>query len=162
VPVRYQGVQQKEAQMPTFDRGLRFATYEDFRALHPAKEVAAAEGRFFGQTLSGGMHSPFWTINGQVYPDADPLIVRNGERVKLSYSNHSMMPHPMHLHGHFFKVVNPALPRELWISKDTLIVDHMQRIEVEFIADNPGNWFHHCHNLYHMEAGMANVIRYQG
>jgi len=162
VPVRYLGVIQKEAQMPTFDRSLRFATYEDFRALHPAKEDPAAEERIFSQTLSGGMHSPFWTINGQVYPDADPLIVRNGERVKLSYSNHSMMPHPMHLHGHFFKVVNPALPRELWISKDTLIVDHMQRIEIEFIADNPGKWFHHCHNLYHMEAGMANVVVCQG
>jgi len=79
----------------------------------------------------------------------------------LGYWNHSMMSHPMHLHGHFFKVVNRSLPREFWISKDTIIVDHMQRIDVEFVTDNPGKWFHHCHNLYHMEAGMANVVVYQ-
>lgn len=72
-----------------------------------------------------------------------------------------MMPHPMHLHGHFFKVVNASLPETRWILKDTIIVDPMQRVEIEFLADNPGDWFHHCHNLYHMEAGMANVVVYK-
>jgi len=111
--------------------------------------------------LSGGMHSPFWTINGYVYPDAERLGVRAGERVRIGYWNHSMMPHPMHLHGHFFRVVNPSVPQDRWILKDTVIVDPMQRIDIEFLADNPGNWFHHCHNLYHMEAGMANVVMYE-
>jgi FtsP/CotA-like multicopper oxidase with cupredoxin domain len=64
------------------------------------------------------------------------------------------------MHGHFFNVVNTSLPRELWILKDTIIVNPMESIDIEFLADNPGNWFHHCHNLYHMEAGMANVIVY--
>ncbi len=90
------------------------------------------------------------------------LIVAKGERVRLNYGNHSMMDHPMHLHGHFFRVVNPAIPRSHWVLKDTIIVDHMQRIDVEFLADNPGRWFHHCHNLYHMETGMANVVSYKG
>ena len=107
------------------------------------------------------MHSPLWSINNQVYPNVEPLVVREGERVRMAYLNRSMMPHPMHLHGHFFKVVNPLLPKERWISKDTIIVDTMQRVDIEFQADNPGNWFHHCHNLYHMEAGMANVVVYQ-
>ena len=107
------------------------------------------------------MHSPFWSINNQLYPNTDPLIVRKGEKVRLAYLNRSMMPHPMHLHGHFFRVINPSLPRDHWIYKDTLIVDPMQRADVEFTADNPGRWFHHCHNLYHMEAGMANVVVYQ-
>ena len=107
------------------------------------------------------MHSPFWTINGQVYPDSETLAIRKGERVGFIYWNQSMMPHPMHLHGHFFKLANPLLPRALWIMKDTIIVDPMRRVEIEFLADNPGRWFHHCHNLYHMEAGMANVVVYR-
>lgn len=59
------------------------------------------------------------------------------------------------------RVVNPSLPNHLWIQKDTIIVNHMERVEIEFLANNPGKWFHHCHNLYHMEAGMANVVVYQ-
>jgi len=66
----------------------------------------------------------------------------------------------MHLHGHFFNVVNPMIPKDRWILKDTLIVDPMQEATIEFTADNPGRWFHHCHNLYHMEAGMANTVSY--
>jgi len=161
VPLRYKGVEQKEAALPRFHRGLRFAEYGDFKALNPADDYSVKIDRSYEQALSGGMHSPFWTINGQVYPDADPLIVQKGERVQIGYSNHSMMSHPMHLHGHFFSVVNPALPRERWIKKDTIIVDQMQRVDIEFAADNPGKWFHHCHNLYHMEAGMANVVVYR-
>jgi FtsP/CotA-like multicopper oxidase with cupredoxin domain len=161
VPIRYHGVQQKEPAMPDFQPGLRLAGYENFQALNPIAPRQADSPKFFEQLLSGGMHSPLWSINNQLYPDADPLLVRNGDRVRLSYRNQSMMPHPMHLHGHFFRVVNPALPSDLWVLKDTLIVDPMRRMEVEFIAENPGRWFHHCHNLYHMEAGMANVMVYQ-
>jgi FtsP/CotA-like multicopper oxidase with cupredoxin domain len=161
IPLRYKGVQMDKADPPRFHRGLRFASYADFTARHPESTAAGAAGRYYDQLLGGGMHSDFWTINGRVYPDAEELLVAKGEKVRLRYGNHSMMLHPMHLHGHFFRVVNPALPPELWVRKDTIIVDPMQRIEVEFVADNPGRWFHHCHNLYHMEAGMANVIAYR-
>lgn len=162
IPVHYRGVNGREAVPPRFHRGLRFATYGDLQALNPSAESSSGStDRFYPQTLSGGMHSPFWTINGYVYPNAERLVVRKDERVRIGYGNHSMMPHPMHLHGHFFKVVNPSLPRERWILKDTIIVEPMQRMEIEFVADNPGNWFHHCHNLYHMEAGMANVVVYR-
>jgi FtsP/CotA-like multicopper oxidase with cupredoxin domain len=161
VPIKYRGVQQKEAVMPNFHSRLRRASYENFRALNPVDTRETDTPRSYEQVLSGGMHSPFWAINNQLYPEADALIVRKDERVRLGYWNHSMMPHPMHLHGHFFRVVNPALPPNKWIYKDTLIVDRMQRLEIEFVADNPGKWLHHCHNLYHMEAGMANVVAYQ-
>ena len=57
--------------------------------------------------------------------------------------------------------MNPRLLERDWISKDTIIVNPMQNMEIEFIADNRGNWFHHCHNLYHMVAGMANVVSYE-
>jgi FtsP/CotA-like multicopper oxidase with cupredoxin domain len=162
IPVRYKGIRQKEAEAPTFHRGLRFATYWDFQALNPSSPSDLGPvDRVYTQTLSGGMHSPYWTINGYVYPDSERLVVRKGETIGISYGNQSMMPHPMHMHGHFFRVVNQALPRERWIHKDTLIVDPMQRVDIEFLADNAGNWFHHCHNLYHMEAGMANVVTFE-
>jgi FtsP/CotA-like multicopper oxidase with cupredoxin domain len=161
IPVHYQGIRQKEPIMPDFHPGLRMATYENFQTLNPVESSNAGRLRFYEQFLSGGMHSPFWSINNQLYPNTNPLVVGKGERVRLAYLNRSMMPHPMHLHGHFFRVVNPALPRDRWIYKDTLIVNPMQRADVEFTANNPGRWFHHCHNLYHMEAGMANVVVYQ-
>jgi FtsP/CotA-like multicopper oxidase with cupredoxin domain len=162
IPVRYVGVNRSGAIAPTFEPGLRFASYWDFQALYPAQEGDGGPvRRSYPQTLSGGMHSPYWTINGYVYPDSERLGVRTGERVSLSYFNRSMMRHPMHLHGHFFNVVNPSLPRALWVLKDTVIVDPMQRVDIEFLPDNPGNWFHHCHNLYHMMAGMADVVTYR-
>ena len=160
IPFLYRDVRRKAPQAPDFHRGLKMADYGDFQALHPTGYHGGEVDRIFNQPLSGGMHSSAWGINGQVYPYADPLMVKKGERVRLRYGNHSMMPHPMHLHGHFFRMVNPSLPPERWVQKDTLILDHMQRIDVEFLADNPGRWFHHCHNLYHMEAGMANVVVY--
>ena len=125
--------------------------------LGPISRLWAAPSRVY---LGQGPDFRAWTYNGQIYPNADLLRVRAGERVRLRYGNHSMMAHPMHLHGHFFRLVNPSLPHERWALKDTLVIDHMQRFDVEFIADNPGKWFHHCHNLYHMEAGMANVVVY--
>ncbi len=162
VPLVYKGTNRRNPIPPAFHPGLRFATYWDFQALNPSEDSPTeAPNRFYPQRLSGGMHSPYWTINGQIYPYAEHLVVQRGERIGMTYWNHSMMPHPMHLHGHFFKVVNPLLPRDFWIMKDTINVDPMRRVEIEFLADNPGRWFHHCHNLYHMEAGMANLVVYQ-
>jgi len=161
VPIQYRGVRSADAILPVFNRRMRFASYGDLRTREPSNTALLGPAeRVYSQILGGGMHSPYWTINGYVYPDAERLLVERGERIRLRYSNHSMMPHPMHLHGHFFNVVNTSLPRELWILKDTIIVNPMESIDIEFLADNPGNWFHHCHNLYHMEAGMANVIMY--
>jgi FtsP/CotA-like multicopper oxidase with cupredoxin domain len=162
VPFLYRGVSGKNAVPPEFRPGLRLATYWDAQGLEPVEDSPTeVPDRSYAQRLSGGMHSPYWTINGQVYPRGEHLMVRRGERIGMTYWNQSMMPHPMHLHGHFFKVVNPLLPRSSWIVKDTINVDPMRRVEIEFLADNPGRWFHHCHNLYHMEAGMANVVVYQ-
>ncbi len=162
VPILYKGIRAKEPVPPSFIPPLRYASYWDMRSKIP---YTGPDKRYpergYRQVLSGGMHSPYWTINGRIYPNADRLSVKKGELVKLSYWNHSMMPHPMHLHGHFFRIRNPSIPRELWILKDTVIVDPMRRLEIEFIADNRGNWFHHCHNLYHLAAGMANMVVYE-
>jgi multicopper oxidase len=117
--------------------------------------VTTEADQTFDMILSGGMMSPEWTINGKVFAQSETIVVAKGQRVRFNYLNHSPMSHPMHLHGHFFEVVgSPGL------HKDTLIVEaHMGQASIEFVADNPGDWMHHCHNLYHMEAGMMNVVQ---
>jgi multicopper oxidase len=102
-----------------------------------------------------------WTINGKNYPNTDPLEVHLGQRVRLKLLNMSMEDHPMHLHGHTFQVVaanGRAIDGPL---KDTLTVRHMEQYEIEFVADNPGDWLFHCHNLVHMGGGLMTEIHYR-
>ena len=105
----------------------------------------------------GMMGGDAWMINGERYPGASPLLVREGEWIRLEMQNRSMVRHPMHLHGHFFHLVNA---RGLSSLKDTVLVDPMGRRDVVFQADHTGRWMFHCHNAYHMEAGMARIVEY--
>jgi FtsP/CotA-like multicopper oxidase with cupredoxin domain len=162
--VLYEGIESTSYSDDSLSGRFSINHYSYFQGV-PEENVPSVNGeidRQFNLTLSGGMMgSSYWTINGRVWPDSDDLEVNKGERVRINYFNHSMMPHPMHLHGHFFEVVQSG-KREKRLHKDTLIIEpHMGSGAIEFVADNPGNWFHHCHNLYHMMAGMANVVRYR-
>lgn len=138
--------------------GLTTGRVLELADLQPAEEIDLPGGspdQTIDMVLSGGMMSSAWTINGQVYPNAEPIEIHEGALVRVQMVNHSMMIHPMHLHGHFFHVRN--------VLKDTVIVPpHMGRANFEFRADNPGRWFFHCHNVYHLEAGMARELRYAG
>ena len=90
------------------------------------------------------------------------LMVKPGQRVMIDMVNHSMMSHPMHLHGHSFQVVainNKPLNGAV---RDTVLIPAMGRVQIAFDAVNPGRWALHCHNLYHMEAGMMTEVRYPG
>jgi len=159
--ILYEGIESRNYNDDNL-KGLRLNDYNLLEGAHESylKPVGKVE-KVFVMTLSGGMMaSPYWTINGKVYPYTDNIDIRDGERIRFEYFNRSMMHHPMHLHGHFFEVVGSGRRTGGRIKKDTLIIPaHMGRGAVEFIADNPGVWFHHCHNLYHMEAGMANLVR---
>lgn len=138
------------------------ARYRDLAGREPLQRTEP--DRLYELRLSGGMmRGPtVWTINGRRYPDTEPLAVREGERVRLRIFNMSMMPHPIHLHGHFYDVVEPDGRRAAApLRKDTLVVDHMQTHVIDFTADNPGaRWFLHCHNLYHQHGGMATEVQY--
>ena len=96
-----------------------------------------------------------WTINGKTFPDAEPLPVSQGDRVRLRFYNMSMMFHLMHVHGHTFGLVSGGS------RKDTVIVRPMQTVEVDLDADNPGQWATHCHNIYHAEGGMMTALSYE-
>jgi FtsP/CotA-like multicopper oxidase with cupredoxin domain len=154
--VRYRGASVSSpggGEVPEGIRGGRLLRLDDLASVETTGEASGAADRIFDFTLSGGMMSNAWTIDGQAYPDAEPIEIRQGERIRVNMVNHSMAIHPMHLHGHFFRVGNAI--------KDTVLVPpHMGRVSFEFTADNPGAWFFHCHNLYHMEAGMVRVFRY--
>lgn len=133
----------------------------DYTMLRAPAPTTLADGppRRFALKLQGDMARYVWTIDGQVYPDADPLVIRQGERVSVELENQTMMWHPMHLHGHFFRVLTGAGERAPL--KHTVNVPPSGRVAIEFAADNPGDWLFHCHNVYHLEAGMARVFRYQ-
>ncbi|WP_312108132.1 multicopper oxidase family protein [Brevibacillus reuszeri] len=106
-----------------------------------------------------------FTINGKTYPDTPPLQVKKGDRVKVKLVNKSPKDlHPMHLHGHFFQVLSkngqPVSGSPL--VKDTLNLLPGEEFVVAFIADNPGEWMFHCHDLGHAALGMMSEVKYEG
>ena len=108
--------------------------------------------------LTGNMWRYVWSINGKVLSEADKIKVDSGEVLRIKMVNQTMMRHPMHLHGHFFRVLNAQ--GEYSPLKHTVDVPPMQAITIEFLANESGEWFFHCHILYHMMAGMARVFSY--
>jgi FtsP/CotA-like multicopper oxidase with cupredoxin domain len=111
--------------------------------------------------MLGGAMAPYsWTLNNRSWAEREKLQVVEGQRVSLGFMNHSMMAHPMHLHGHHFQVVGINGRRLAGAVRDTVLVPPMGTIVVEFDADNPGRWLYHCHNLYHMAAGMMSEVVY--
>jgi FtsP/CotA-like multicopper oxidase with cupredoxin domain len=109
--------------------------------------------------LTGGMMKYNWAINGEPFnmndPQANPILIEEGQRVRLDFVNDTDMWHPMHLHGHTYQL-GTAGPR-----KDTSIVLPKKKLSVYFDADNPGQWMLHCHNAYHGEAGMMANVAYR-
>lgn len=110
--------------------------------------------------LTGSMEPYVWGINGKTFENRAPLEVKQGERVEIVIRNRTMMSHPMHLHGHHFQVVGIGPARLSGAMRDTVLVPAMESVTIAFDADNPGNWPFHCHNLYHMQAGMMTALRY--
>jgi len=105
-----------------------------------------------------------FTINGRIAPDIPSIPVRKGDKVKVTFTNNGTADHPMHLHGHFFRVLSKSgVPVQgAPVRKDTLNVRPGETYEVDFEADNEGNWMFHCHDLHHAAAGMMTDLRYEG
>lgn len=110
--------------------------------------------------LTGGGADYLWGLNGKSSMHETIFTVRENERIEIIMQNQTSMAHPMHLHGHYFKVAainNVAIEGAL---RDTVLVPPSTSVTIRFAADNPGNWAFHCHHLYHMNAGMMGAIRY--
>ncbi|MEG9327253.1 multicopper oxidase domain-containing protein [Salinimicrobium catena] len=108
--------------------------------------------------LTGNMNRYVWSINGVPLSETDKIKIEQGQKVRITLNNLTMMHHPMHLHGHFFRVINKN--GEYSPLKHTVNVAPMQKTVIEFDANEYGDWFFHCHVLYHLNSGMARVFSY--
>jgi manganese oxidase len=110
---------------------------------------------------TGGMEFNWLTFNGKSGPATTPLLVRLGSRVRIRIANIGMDHHPIHLHGHTFAVTGSEAgrqPKELWGPANTVLVGVAQSRDVEFIANNPGDWMLHCHLPHHMMNSMMDLM----
>jgi FtsP/CotA-like multicopper oxidase with cupredoxin domain len=111
-----------------------------------------------------GVPGLWWTINGHKFPDVPMYMVAEGDVVRMKITNTSGQAHPMHLHGHHAVVLShngtPATGSPWWV--DTLEVGNNETYEIAFVADNPGIWMDHCHNLPHASQGLMTHLMYEG
>lgn len=110
-------------------------------------------------TLGGDMARYVWTMNGKTMQQESTLWVDHGDVIRYTLVNETMMHHPLHLHGHFFRVLNQFGDKSPL--KHTVDVPPHGSRTIEFFANEPGEWMFHCHNLYHMKSGMERVVRYR-
>lgn len=108
--------------------------------------------------LTGNMSRYIWSMNGIPLSETDKIKINEGEVTRITFNNLTMMHHPMHLHGHFFRVINEN--GDYSPLKHTVNVPPMQKVTIEFYGNEYGDWFFHCHILYHMMGGMARVVSY--
>jgi FtsP/CotA-like multicopper oxidase with cupredoxin domain len=138
---------------------LTLALERRLRAMAPLEPRKA--DRIHTLNLTGQMAGYGWSINNVAWTkDVPPLSVAKGERVELAFVNQTPMPHPMHLHGHEFQVVEIDGQAFSGAVRDTVLVPPGRRVVVAFDANNPGLWALHCHLLYHLAAGMFTTVRY--
>lgn len=111
-----------------------------------------------------GRPGMWWSINGHLFPDVPMYMVDEGDVVVMEIENNSDDAHPMHLHGHHAVVLSrdgkPASGSPWWI--DSLEVSVGESYEIAFVADNPGLWMDHCHNLTHAAEGLVAHLMYTG
>lgn len=155
-------------------RGLQLTGYQELQERFPddvilnygmlrSREATALQNdrpvRVVHLYLGGNMLRYVWMINNIPLSKADKIMIERGETVRFVFHNTTMMSHPMHLHGHFFRVLNGAGDHAPL--KHTVNVASMETTVIEFAATEDKDWFFHCHLLYHMMSGMARIIGYE-
>lgn len=139
------------------DVGHRVLTYKDLVSLTPNKETRAPT-RLLEIHLTGNMERFMWSMDGEkLSENPEPYRFARNERVRMRLVNDTMMTHPMHLHGHFWEIVNGNSGNQPF--KHTVRVPPGRFIDLDLTADAPGDWAFHCHLLYHMHAGMMRVVK---
>lgn len=134
--------------------GRRVLVYRDLVALD--RRPLPAPQREIVLNLTGNMERFVWGFDGRKFSESEPVRLQLGERVRVTFVNHTMMEHPLHLHGMFMELEHggEGLPP----LKHTVTVKPGEKIAVLVTADAPGDWAFHCHLQYHMEAGMFRVF----
>lgn len=136
--------------------GSRVLSYRDLRPLRADPQWRAPD-RTIEMRLTGNMERYIWSMNGNEFWRAQPIVARLGERLRIRFINETMMNHPMHLHGMWMvpELGNGAFnPR-----KHVVNIRPGTALDVDVIVDAEGDWAFHCHLLYHMESGMMRIFR---
>jgi hypothetical protein len=148
--------------MMAMNEGAVIEYMDDYESLISREDTEFSdvkEWREIRLELTGNMERYIWSMNDKTLAKDAQIVIRKGENVRLILVNNTMMYHPMHLHGHFFRVVNQHGSRSPL--KHTVDVAPMAAAVIEFKANEDKDWLFHCHNLYHMKTGMNRVISYE-
>jgi len=135
---------------------LNYAMLQSPTKTNLPKDAPVKELRF---ELSGNMNRYVWSLNNKVISEADKILIKKGENVRIVLYNGSMMRHPMHLHGHDFRLLNGQ--GDFAPLKNVVDIMPMETDTLVFNANAEGDWFFHCHVLYHMMSGMGRVFSYE-
>ena len=165
---RYQGMGNMEGMQPAKMKmddsnmaGMNMGDYFSYDFLKSPNETTYPEGTPVKEillNLTGNMNRYIWSLNGVPLSETDKIKIKEAEVTRITLNNLTMMHHPMHLHGHFFRVLNKN--GEYSPLKHTVNVPPMKLVTIEFYGNEYGDWFLHCHILYHMMGGMARVFSY--
>lgn len=153
-----QGMSMPEMNMESEAPGMVTLNYGMLRS---TKKTTLPEGpvKELKFQLTGNMNRYVWTLDNKTVSESDKILIKKGERVRITLFNNSMMRHPMHLHGHDFRLLNGQ--GEYAPMKNIIDIMPMETDVIEFAADQSGDWFFHCHILYHMMSGMGRVFHYE-
>lgn len=133
--------------------------YDMLRAPKPTTLNGKLPMREIELNLTGNMIRYVWSFDNKTLSQSDKIVIRKGENVRMKLVNNTMMRHPLHLHGHFFRFINAQ--GDYSPMKHTFDIGPMETVTIEFYANEEKDWFFHCHILYHMMAGMARVVSYE-
>ncbi len=133
--------------------------YARLRALKSTELPAHLPRRTITLRATGDMERYIWSFNGKTFAEDGVIPIKKGEVIRIELINDTMMHHPLHLHGHFFRVLMGQGARSPL--KHTIDLPPMSKRTIEFEANDRGDWLFHCHLLYHMHAGMTRIFSYQ-
>ena len=133
--------------------------YQMLKSPTPTKLPKDAPVKELHFELTGNMNRYVWSLDNKVVSETDKILIKKGENIRMVLHNGSMMRHPMHLHGHDFRVLNGQ--GDYAPLKNIVDIMPMETDTLEFAATESGDWFFHCHILYHMMSGMGRVFSYE-
>lgn len=134
--------------------------YTLFGQNSPAEEPDEIIDMKFGKINGGRNAFNLWTINGKTYEDSTPGLLHFGKRYRLSFYNDTDDAHPLHLHRHSFELTSINGKKTSGIMKDVVMIGAYKKLEVDFVADHPGNTLFHCHQQLHMDHGFMYLFQY--
>ncbi|MCA9321183.1 MAG: multicopper oxidase domain-containing protein, partial [Planctomycetes bacterium] len=142
-------------------------SYDLLASAEPSPPLPIAPQRFYSLDMGFNPISYTFFLGGQAFPNANTVDVTHGEDVRITMQNFTGQYHPMHLHGHFFRLHTAAGGTQNPPLRDTVLVPPasmagIPQVSFDFVADSPGQWVFHCHTIYHAESGMNRVVTYVG